>query len=320
MNTNITSAVEIESMRFAAQREVFLSHRCALCAPFIGQKQIFWSVTTQRNSQSTSRKLSVSMLDRFFTYPTAHKSRSAPCDAGLSFAVYGYGENVMLSILQYLARWLSHTLATVPRARPFHFRLFVVPTSLVRLSSFSSVRSFRSVIIMVEFDTDMLFTMLYGLVALYNAAIFGNLAEVCDLSALCPSRAKAALAFAVLVFIISAIMFGGMMLRLSFLDRVHMLATPVLFALNTVVAATGISPRLVGRESPVSSQLAWWSETICFILVIIAFLDLSRPAPAKPGLETTMAPEPEMNHTSPTPQGPVQYQPAVSPTGTAPEV
>lgn len=115
-------------MRFAAQREVFLSHRCALCAPFIGQKQIFWSVTTQRNSQSTSRKLSVSMLDRFFTYPTAHKSRSAPCDAGLSFAVYGYGENVMLSILQYLARWLSHTLVShstpilkvrIPHSRSF---------------------------------------------------------------------------------------------------------------------------------------------------------------------------------------------------------
>lgn len=172
---------------------------------------------------------------------------------------------------------------------------------------------------MVELDTDILFTMLYGLVALFNATVFGNAAEVCDLPLVkCGSRPKAIIAFAVFTFILSSIMLAAMVLRLSLPDIVHLLVAVLLFALNTVVAAVAISPR---TGTVAASYITWWSETICFVLIFIALSNFSKPAPPKPGLETSFMPEPVPSHNSSTaPPAPVQYQPPAPAPATAPDV
>lgn len=124
-------------------------------------------------------------------------------------------------------------------------------------------------------------SMLYGLLTIISAGLFGGLSEICDygeselVGLSCGSRSHSIIAFAVLACAAALLLFIGTLIKLKPITYCEMALVPLMFAFWTVCVAIGTSAR--SGISGILVHLAWWGELLSFVLVFMVFFSEEIP-------------------------------------------
>lgn len=122
-----------------------------------------------------------------------------------------------------------------------------------------------------DYNTPRMRALLYALIVLSSLAVFGNVAELCDIANKCPTRLAVVIAIGVLATIISGVLFIGTMFHM---DLLLLLETKlcVLLLVALSVCAGLVSSFRTNLQETIALSFSWVGLALA---VIVAFLSVT---------------------------------------------